>query len=245
MNPLWLPAPTTFDLHEGDVHVWTVSLVQPPHVEATLSETLSADERERADRFHFTHDRQHYVVGRGILRQLLERYSGTAAKAIQFSYNPQGKPALVDNSVLQFNVSNSRDVALIALTLHQRIGVDVEYRRTLSDMIQVARSSFSANEFQQFMRLPAEIQPEAFFNCWTRKEAYIKAIGEGLSHPLDSFDVAFVPDTTPRFLRIARDEQAVERWSLRALEPHADYTAALAVDGSINNLMYWQWQPSV
>ncbi len=245
MNSLWPSAPTNFSLNDDEVHVWSAALDQPPEIEAMLGENLSADERARADRFHFAHDRLRYIVGRGILRRLLERYSGTAAKAIRFSYNPQGKPALTDNDGLQFNLSNSRDLALCAFVLNRRVGVDVEYRRPMDDLVSMARSSFSANEFQQFMRLPIHVQSEAFFNCWTRKEAYIKALGEGLSHPLDSFDVAFVPEAIPRFLRIARDEQAVERWSLRALSPHPDYTAALAVEGVVNRLMCWQWQPTL
>lgn len=230
------------NLQDGDVHIWSAALVQPPDIEATLRETLSADERERAACFHFERDRKRYVIGRGILRLILERYTGTAAKAISFSYNPQGKPALTDNPALHFNGSNSHDLALYALTLNRRIGVDVEYRRSLTDMMGTAKSSFSANEFQQFMALTPQVQPEAFFNCWTRKEAYIKAIGEGLSHPLDSFDVVFVPGAAPRFLRIAGDD--VDRWSLQVLSPHADYAAAVVVDGAIDQLMCWQWQPS-
>ena len=203
---------------------------------------LAADEQERADRFVFEHDRQHYTVGRGFLRQILGRYVGLEPAQLRFSYGPQGKPDLADSrlsAALRFNLSHSKGLALVGLTQRHELGIDIEGIRTLDDMDKIAERFFSAAENVVYAQVPAALKSVAFFNCWTRKEAYIKAIGEGLSHPLDTFDVTLAPGAPARLLRAEKDPQAINRWSLMTLEPAPGYIGALAVAGQ--NLRVSSW----
>lgn len=175
---------------------------------------LSADERERAARFHFLKDREHFIAARGLLRLLLSRYLDLPPQQLSFSYSPYGKPALAgerDCTSLRFNVSHSHGVALYAFTLEREVGVDVEYIR--QDVVgeSIAEHFFSAQEVTSLRALPAGVQPQAFFNCWTRKEAFIKARGEGLSFPLDQFDVSLVPGEATALISTRNDPQEAAR----------------------------------
>ncbi|NUM68443.1 4'-phosphopantetheinyl transferase superfamily protein [candidate division KSB1 bacterium] len=238
MNPAHPPqsASHTPALHPHALHVWRISLDQPSSLRDSLQDALSADERERADRFVFAKDRERFVVARAALRDIISRYLHVAAGDIRFEYSEFGKPGLarLHQSNLQFNLSHSNGVALLALTLTRRLGIDVEFLRPVNDFEQIARRFFSANESATLFRLPAAQQPLAFFTCWTRKEAYIKAIGEGLSHPLEHFDVSLAPDQPAALL-------ATRPHSLTA---GAGYVAALAAEGRDHQLSCWQWQPT-
>lgn len=233
-------------LHPHALHVWRISLDQPSSLRDGLQRSLSADERERADRFVFAKDRERFVVARAALRDILSRYLHVAAGDIQFEYSEFGKPGLarLHQSNLQFNLSHSNGVALLALTLTRRLGIDVEFLRPVNDFEQIARRFFSANESATLFRLPAAQQPLAFFTCWTRKEAYIKAIGEGLSHPLEHFDVSLAPDQPAALLATRPDPAEAARWSLHGLTAGAGYVAALAAEGRDHQLSCWQWQPT-
>lgn len=208
---------------------------------------LSADERERAERFHFRRDRDHFIAARGLLRLLLSRYLGLPPQQLSFSYSPYGKPSLAaerDRARLRFNVSHSQGIALYAFTLEREIGVDVEYIR--QDVVgeSVAEHFFSAQEVASLRSLPAEVQPQAFFNCWTRKEAFIKARGEGLSFPLDQFDVSLVPGEPAALISTRNDLLEASRWSLQTLPVEEGYVAALAVEGYNWRLECWTLQSS-
>lgn len=233
-------------LHPHALHVWRIGLDQPSALRAGLQDSLSADERERAGRFVFTKDRERFVVARAALRDILSRYLQMAAGDIRFEYSEFGKPGLarLHQSTLQFNLSHSNGVALLALTLNRRLGIDVEFIRPIQDCNQIARRFFSANESAALFRLPAAQQPLAFFTCWTRKEAYLKAIGEGLSHPLEHFDVSLAPDQPAALLATRPDPAEASRWSLYGLAAGAGYVAALAAEGRDHQLFYWQWQPT-
>ncbi len=229
------------------IHVWHVALDQPAGVMNGLAASLSPEEQARAGRFYFHRDRRRYMVSRGALRAVLGHYLERPAHAVEFGYTDYGKPFL-PGSDLQFNVTHSHELALIALCREQLVGVDVEYiHRRLPDAPALAARFFSEAENVVFNSVPPAEQLEAFYNCWTRKEAYIKAIGEGLSHPLDTFDVTLRPGEPARFLKIGEDEQEAGRWSLVAFRPGADYLAALAAAlapaGRTFEIAYWLFSP--
>ena len=220
------------DFQIGEVHVWRVELTQPEHVIQQFRNTLEQDELFRADRFHFEKDRRAFVVSRGFLREIISRYTNTRPEQLRFSYGPYGKPAL--DGRLRFNMSHSHNLALIALTEDRELGVDVEYIRADFATGDIARRFFSPVEVEVFNSLAAEHQVAAFFRCWTRKEAFIKATGKGLSQALDGFDVTLGPGEPAALLRV--DEDDASRWSLSDLNVRAGYAAALAVEGQLSNI---------
>ena len=170
-----------------EVHCWSVPLNVPSETAARLYGTLSPDERDRGARFRFARDRQRFIAGRGALRALLGRYLGTRPGEIRFVYNVFGKPDLSSEfgGRLRFNVSHSADLALIAITTDAAIGVDLEYIRPDPDYAEIARSVFTVAEVDELNRLPSHLYDEAFLRCWTKKEAYVKARGEGLASGID------------------------------------------------------------
>jgi len=229
----WTLPPADLSLGDHDLHVWRIDLSQSVECEAKLRTTLSPDEQARADRFRFERDRRRYIVGRGALRSILGRYLGCSSPSITFEYEERGKPRLAAQhaSTLQFNVSHSNEVAVCAVT-RQAVGVDVEYTgRVVADADRLALRFFSINENAVFGTLPIEKQRAAFFRCWTRKEAFIKTSGAGLSYPLDRFDVTLAPDLPPAFLSIDGDVSVAQRWALYHLEPAAAYVGAVAIEG--------------
>lgn len=238
----WNPPPAVTALGEGEVHVWRASLKgDAPAVEA-FRKILDADERGRADRFHFERDRVRFVIARGVLRSILARYLRRAPGEIRFTYSAYGKPALaVAEGGLSFNVSHSNEVALYAFARGREVGVDVEFVREDCAGMEIAGRFFSAREVDALRRLPAALHTHAFFNCWTRKEAYIKARGEGLSHPLDKFAVSLAPGEPAALLSTERDPSEVSRWSLHELRPGPGYVAALALQGKPSRISLWRW----
>jgi 4'-phosphopantetheinyl transferase len=221
-------------LAEDEIHVWHVSLDRPPSDVRRLARTLSPDEEERARRYRGERLRERFIVGRGILRMLLSRYVGRPPGRLRFAYGARGKPALApaEGSDLRFNVSHSDGLALYAFARGREVGVDVERLRELPRAERIAERFFSTEETAALKAEPAERRVEAFFTCWTRKEAYIKARGDGLAHPLDQFAVSLVPGEPAR-LWVAGDGDAREiaRWSLDALPLAPGYVAALAARG--------------
>jgi medium-chain acyl-[acyl-carrier-protein] hydrolase len=229
-------------LADDEVHVWRVQLDQPDERLEALRRVLAPDEVQRGERFHFEKDRRHYVAGRGILRTLLGRYLGRNPADLQFGYNPQGKPQLAGESAgLRFNLAHSHGLALVALCRGREIGVDLERIRPEFAGDPVARRFFSPREVATLRALPAERRHEAFFVCWTRKEAYLKATGKGLTLPLDCFDVSLAPDEPAALLATRHDPDEVRRWSMKALIPARDYAGALAVEGNGWRLWRGHW----
>lgn len=223
------------DLKADEVHVWRVGLERPL---IPFLPFLSPDEIERANRFRFERDYRKYVVARGVLRQILSRYVAVPPQNHTFNYSSHSKPFLAD-SPLAFNVSHSGEMALMAFTLERQIGVDVEALRPLPDAAQIAVHYFSKQEIAAFNTVPPSEIENAFFTIWTRKEAFIKALGEGLSHPLDSFDVTFLPQEPPQ---ISRQGLVLPGWCLRPLHPGPGYVAALVLDQTDWQLTCWHWQ---
>ena len=220
-------------LANRDVHVWQLSLDQSPPTVNRLRQLLAADEEARARRFHFEVDRQHFIAGRGCLRIILSRYLKIRPEEIEFTYTDYGKPQVAASGApeqpLNFNLAHSRGVALYAFTRLGEIGVDIEYIRPDFPDEEIARRFFSASEVVCLGDFPIETRPQAFFNCWTRKEAFIKAKGVGLSLPLDQFDVTLDPTEPAALLRTRWDENEAGHWSLRAIETAPGYAAAVAV----------------
>lgn len=239
----WCSPPKSLKLSSDDVHVWRATLDQPAEYVRQLKRSLSEDERLRAERFYFERDRSRFIVGRGLLRFILSRYLEIAANKLQFCYSSRGKPELVETSSaykLRFNVSHSQEIVLYAVTRDRSIGIDVEYIRPMPEAEQIVKSFFSVYENSVFERLPLCQKQLAFFNCWTRKEAFVKAIGDGLSLPLDQFDVSLIPGEPARLLGIKGGTYS--SWSLQDLTPVPGYVGALAVEGQRWNLSCWQWQ---
>ena len=218
-----------------DVHVWRVSLDQAPAVVERLRQLLSADEHARAGRFHFERDRQYFIAARGCLRVILSRYLDIPPAEIQLSYGAHGKPQLATSTAqvhpFNFNLSHSGSLALYAFTQVGEIGVDLERVRPEFTGDDIAQRFFSAGEVARLNELSAELRHEAFFNCWTRKEAFIKAVGSGLSLSLDQFDVTLGPAEPVELLRTRWDENEAARWSLKAIDVGSGYVAAVAVAG--------------
>src|SRR5947207_1179517 len=179
MTAAWLPPPSPFTLGAGDVHVWRVPLAPPAGPLAALASTLRDDERARAARFHFERDRTAFTAARGALRTLLGRYLDHPPDQLIFGYLDKGKPYLITPpGDLQFNISHSGQLALLAFVRGRAIGVDIEQRRPLRDLLSLARTSFSPSEYVALCGLPPADHLHAFFSCWSRKEAFIKATGE-------------------------------------------------------------------
>lgn len=241
----WHIAPQGLFLADKEVHVWCASLDSLATPKAW--QLLSEDEEARAQRFRLELHRQRFVVGRSILRVLLGRYLHTAPESIAFSYAPNGKPFLVpQNSVqsVEFNVSHSQEMALYAFVRRQAIGVDIEYVRAFPDMHTIVNRFFSLQEQKLFHSLPASRQTAAFFAAWTRKEAYLKACGEGLSLPLSQFEVSLEPDETAQVLAIDGNRDEAAQWFLQdILPPISGYRAAVVLRGNRpNRVSYWLYE---
>jgi 4'-phosphopantetheinyl transferase len=243
--PSWCASPETVTLGKNEVHVWRASLELPSSQVQRLQENLSEEELERADRFHFQRHRSHFIAARGILRTILGRYLKREPKRLRFEYGPKGKPELArhtDHRRLRFNVSHSHGLALYAVAHDREVGVDVERIRPEMAGEKIAERFFSPREAAALHRLPAEIQQEAFFTCWTRKEAYLKAIGEGLTLRLDQFEVSIVPGEPATLLSIKEDPEGASHWSLKELDPGPGYVGAFAVKGHGWHFRCWQWE---
>jgi 4'-phosphopantetheinyl transferase len=233
-------------LSAGDVHVWGASVAEAP-AEA-LADRLSADEHVRASRFHFERDQRAFVSTRGILRGLLGRYLVEDPSRIVFAYRSRGKPYLPSEAGgggLRFNVSHSGGLALFAFARDRELGVDVERERFIAEGDSIAARYFSPGEVAALGRLPVSERSRAFFRCWTRKEAFIKATGDGLSRPLDTFDVSLAPEEPARLLRLEGEPEEVGRWWIEGLEPGEAFAGALAVAGRPLRLECWKWDLSL
>jgi 4'-phosphopantetheinyl transferase len=182
-------------------------------------------------------DRQRFIAARGVLRDLLGRYLQTHPARIRFVYNAFGKPDLSPEfgSRLTFNLSHSADLALIAIAADSSVGVDLEYIQTQSEAADIARHFFSSTEVDHLNALPSHLYAEAFFSCWTKKEAYLKACGDGLAMPLNSFSVPLTTDP-------AHTPVNLYGWSLYTLRPAPGYAGALAIEGTGWRLRQWQWK---
>ncbi|MGB3203443.1 MAG: 4'-phosphopantetheinyl transferase superfamily protein [Crinalium sp.] len=241
---LWGSPPAKLVLSNDDVHVWCAVLDQPAARVEQLAQTLSEDEKARSDRFYFEQHRKRFIIARGLLRTILGRYLNIAPNLVNFSYGSQGKPALAEDlaaSSLQFNVSHSEDLALYAVTRDRAVGIDIEYIRPMADAEQLAERFFAAKEAEVLRSLPEHLKQQAFFNCWTRKEAYVKACGDGLSQPLNQFEVSLIPGEPAKLLSIAGSIEAAANWQMQDLKPVDGYAGAIALSGNNWQIHCFSW----
>ena len=242
-TPTWGKSAIPYVLAMDEVHVWRLPLAGPAGLAEGLTHLLAPDERDKAARFRFDIDRQRYVAGRVGLRVLIGRLLDTPANKLTFTYGPKEKPSLAANvdPPLEFNISHSGELILIALSRGRAVGIDVERIRADVAALDIAGRFFSENERNALARLDPAVQCRAFFACWTRKEAYIKAQGDGLSLPLAAFDVTLVPGEPARLTGTRPNPAEAARWSLHDLPAGRDYKAAVAVEGTGWKLKCWDW----
>jgi 4'-phosphopantetheinyl transferase len=227
INHLWLPAPKDLTLLPNEVHVWRIDLDVSKSQLENLVVTLSSDELARANRFHFQEHCQRFIAGRGSLRNILSLYLGIEPQQVRFDYEPRGKPLLADtlaDSGLLFNLSHSQGLALCAVNYTRKIGIDLEYIRSVSDLEALAQRFFLPREYEVVRSLPPHQQQEVFFRYWTCKEAYLKATGDGISQ-LEQVEISLTSTQPAKLL-------ASEDWSLVEFTPADNYRAAVAVAGS-------------
>ena len=217
---------------KGEVHVWHAATDQCTIDIERLTSILSPGEKLRAARFRFRSHRSQFILSHVMLRLLIARYLELETDQISFTYGANGKPGFARGGAepeLQFNLSHTEGLAVCAFAPHQRIGIDVEKVRSDFAMEEIAERFFSEAERQALCGLPIEESYYAFFRCWTSKEAYIKAIGDGLSHPLDQFDVSIAADSAA-LISTRPDALEASRWSIQAVPVPAGYVAALAIE---------------
>ena len=235
MMPEPEPESASIRLERDEVHVWTAALDDAHWDVTALGHTLSSDERRRSEALRCSRQRRRFVVGRGLLRRLLARYTGVGPRDLAFAYGGAGKPELAGTvgwSDLRFNVSHSQGVALYGLMRGRRIGVDVEVRRHLADLGEVARSCCSEREVAMLEGLPPAWRQVAFYWAWTRKEAVLKALGTGLSIAPDRVEVTLLPHEPAAVLAVDGDRSAAAGWSLFDVALGRTWTATVAVDAN-------------
>jgi 4'-phosphopantetheinyl transferase len=224
-------------LAAGEIHVWRICLDSPTTAESPLSE----EELQRAQRLLDVQKQQYFRAGRAAMRNLLGAYTGTPPRELSFAFGPHGKPFLPD-SPLQFNFSNSGELGLLAVCCDREVGIDIEYRDRNISVQRLAAHIFTADEAAAFQQLADAQQHAALLAAWTRKEAYIKALGRGFSLPLKSFSVAVPADGKPAVLHLQDATGTPHPWQFIPLAAHPEYLASLAAAGTDWTPRYYDWQ---
>jgi 4'-phosphopantetheinyl transferase len=243
---LWTSPPTPAVLSAGEVHVWLADEIgeHNRYPRGNHLATISLDERVRADRFYFANDRERYVAARALLRVLVGRYLGTPPSDVRFDYGWHGKPSLPKpeggTRDLRFNVSHSGGLVLLAFAWGRELGIDIECERPMADWKGIAATCFSIHERAKLERLSPAERDHVFFKYWTRKEAFIKATGDGLSAQLDRLDVSLAPGAPARILDVGQTDE-MKRWWLEDLYPAAGFAAAIATEGQPTRITCWRY----
>ncbi len=244
--PTWPLRAAGPELLTGEIHIWRVDLARSPAQESHLVRLLDDEERDRTSRFRFAADRRRYIASHGALRLLLGQLTGDAPETIEFVAGPYGKPALSGRharSSIQFNLTHSHEMALIAVGCDHPLGVDIEQLRPIPEASGIASRFFSPAEQAQFAPLVGtDLEQTGFFACWTRKEAIIKCIGEGFQHPTQSFSVAFLPDEPAAVLGDESTGAPLLSWFVQALQPGEGYAGAVAAtEPAAVHCWSWTW----
>ena len=227
------------DFAASEIHIWRADLDLPAPALGRLDSTLGEDEKSRAARFVHARDRDHFIAARGILRELLGVYLKQPADQVQFRYGKHGKPRLAtecSETTITYNLSHSYGLAAYAISNGLELGIDVELIRPEFAGEDIAARYFSEEEMAELRALPIELRADGFFRCWTRKEAYVKARGEGLSIPLDSFSVSLTPGQ-PDVLNSADSKS----WTLRSFAPKPGYIGAVVGHGQNLRFSHFAW----
>lgn len=239
----WNTPPQQIIIPPRDIHVWRINVNDYSNYLANFYKLLSYDEHKRTSQYHFEKDRKNFIIARGILRSIISRYLLITPEEIKFSYNAYGKPYLnpKNNGPLYFNISHSADLILYIFSKNNEVGIDVENIHPIDNFENIAEQFFSPRENIKLKSVPASLRLNSFFKCWTRKEAFIKAIGNGLSYPLHEFDVSLLPNEPATLLKVQRDPYLSSQWSLKALTPYPGYEAAFIFKVPCENIKYWQY----
>ncbi|KAA3617197.1 MAG: 4'-phosphopantetheinyl transferase superfamily protein [Calditrichaeota bacterium] len=224
----------------NNVHIWLIRYDQSESILAESGIILSKEEKERASRFHFEIDHRRYSVTRSLLKKILGKILSKPALKIKFTFNKYGKPELVQQSEkIFFNVSHSGNLGLIAISDIAQIGVDVEKYREEMITGDIAKRFFSDLEVTEFLSLNENEKLQGFFNCWTRKEAFIKAVGKGLSIPLNTFDVSLIPGSQTELRDVRYKNETADGWHLSDIKVDSGYAAAFIIKAKTFSVNYW------
>jgi len=240
----WQTPNREMTLSPNDVHIWKVSLTPHQHQFIKLQRLLSPDEITRAQRLKFQEHRHAFIAARSALRLIMSRYLCVEAQSLVFTQGPQGKPFLKEplaNPPLLFNLSHTQHFALYAFTLNKEIGIDLEDQNRNINYESLIDRVCSEKEKAIIMAHAPPEQKQIFLTCWTRKEAYVKATGKGLSFPLQAITVSLPPTTPTALLEVAGDSQEPLRWSMHEIQVDHDHVATLVVAGHSWNPVYWEW----
>ncbi len=230
------PSTIPFD-SQSDLHMWQFSLQQQEQKTLLLKALLSREERAKSERFSTALLQCRFVAARASLRVIIASYLNAEPSEIEFEYGQFCKPAIkTKGASLQFNMAHSNDLGVIAITSEKHVGIDVEHVSTVVDMDNIVAHAFSPYERSVYSAIPADLRANVFLRCWTRKEAYMKATGMGLSLPPDKFDVTLIPGEIPRLLRVEHDPDEVSRWSLSDFDLATDYIGTVAFEGTFSSL---------
>ena len=239
--PSWVQPPEEVRLNPDEVHIWVADQAGGTVDLSALARALSEKERARAERFHFDEHRSRFIVRRWFLRSVLGAYLGVEPDVLDIYTDSYGKPHVRSKPLITFNLSHSGDLALLAVAAGKAVGVDIERVAGRVNGEAIARRFFSKREVGSFLALPLESRENAFFNCWTRKEAYVKARGQGLSLPLDRFSVSLAPGEPAALLQCDEGPVGLSRWLLADLPGIPGYAAALAVETPVRRILLWHW----
>ncbi len=241
---VWQSPPDRLLLGQETVHVWRANLDLSSAQISHLHSVLSTDEIIRAERFRFEQHKNRFIAARGILRKLLGQYLKVSPKNLEFRYGERGKPELADSRTannLQFNLSHSQDLALFGFATHARIGVDIERLKPMPDAIKMAQRFFTPQESTLVRDRVGIKQMQMFFRLWTAKEAYLKALGTGLSGSLSSFNIEFHSNGRIGLSSTREDAEATAKWFLCSCVPTSNYIGAVAVDTNANRKQIYFW----
>ena len=240
---MWDKPPEGLQLDSAYIDIWRTRIDLPKNEIESYATTLSEEEKERAARFTFPNKYEEYVVSRGLLRKVLSHVLKQAATEFQFEYTESKKPYLLQkyfDQTLSFNISHSHGQALVAVSLNRNIGIDIEKIRAEVEYEKLALRFFSAAEHHQLMQIPADERARSFFAIWTRKEAFVKAIGKGIAFGLSEFDVNISPEEPPVMLATRWNPEDVSLWSMATIDTENNFMATLATDGGDFQLRCWQ-----
>jgi len=239
----WANAAPNGIISSNEVHVWRFCQEETHSQIETLQGILSPDELARSEKFHFEKDRKKFILTRGTLRNLLGSYLGKDPQQVRFNYTSFGKPFLAidsENDNIRFNLSHSGEVVLYAITRNQKIGIDIEQVRDHTDVMAIAKRFFSPGEIGELEKANKKNRTELFFRYWVRKEAFVKAMGKGVSFPMERLDVSSLNEISP-IIKVTEENNETACLNIQELLPGDGYVAAIATEANDPEISCWQF----